>query len=117
VAGGGRIFLGLATRDKWDAAWYIIGVGALTIAWDIGARRAAGLRIVRPRGAARRGLAAGDVHRDPAGGLHRHLGGWFAPAPATTADYAQLHGVSIPVISPLYSLFAYHREAISFGLA
>src|SRR6516165_6067822 len=42
VAAG--IFLGLAVGTKWDAVWYIAGLGALTIAWDIGARRAAGLR-------------------------------------------------------------------------
>src|SRR6185437_12984388 len=42
VAAG--IFLCLAVATKWNAAWYIIGFGALTIAWDIGARRAAGLR-------------------------------------------------------------------------
>ncbi len=41
VAAG--IFLGLAVATKWNAAWYIIGFAALTIAWDIGARRTAGL--------------------------------------------------------------------------
>src|SRR5579862_5129935 len=44
----GGIFLGLAVGTKWIAAWYIVGFGALVIAWDIGARRAAGLpRFVR----------------------------------------------------------------------
>ena len=41
VAAG--VFLGLAVATKWDAAWYILGFGALITAWDIGARRAAGL--------------------------------------------------------------------------
>jgi hypothetical protein len=41
----------------------------------LGHRRPPGGRaaLVRPRGAARRGLAAGDVRRDPAGAVHRQL--------------------------------------------
>ena len=67
------VFLGLAVATKWDAVWYIIGFGALTIAWDIGARRAAGLRSF-VRGALRdAALAPGDVRRAPAGAVHRHL--------------------------------------------
>src|SRR6266568_3103966 len=42
VAAG--IFLGLAVATKWDAAWYIVGLGVLTVMWDAGARRSAGLR-------------------------------------------------------------------------
>jgi len=96
-------------------AWYIIGLGALTIAWDIGARRAPAA-VVRPR--ALRDAVWLPVtfivirwrSTSPPGAAGCHRTGY-------DRDYAQLHGVSIPVISPLYSLFAYHREAISFGLA
>src|SRR5580700_5746731 len=42
VAAG--IFLGLAVATKWNAVFYIIGFAALGTAWDIGARRAAGLK-------------------------------------------------------------------------
>ena len=42
--------------------------------------------------------------------------GWFATSTGYDRDYAQQHGVNIPVISPLYSLFEYHLEAIQFGL-
>src|SRR5215470_6332825 len=38
------VFLGLAVATKWNAAWYIVGFAALITAWDIGARRAAGLK-------------------------------------------------------------------------
>src|ERR1700748_2608146 len=41
VAAG--VCLGLAVATKWNAAWYIVGFAALIIAWEIGARRAAGL--------------------------------------------------------------------------
>jgi dolichyl-phosphate-mannose-protein mannosyltransferase len=34
--------LGAATASKWNGAWYILAFAALAIAWDLGARRAAG---------------------------------------------------------------------------
>jgi len=114
VAAG--IFLGLAVGTKWDAVWYIVGLGALTIAWDIGARRAAGLRSFA-RGALR------DAAWLPVTFLAIPLAvyiaswsGWFATSTGYDRDYAQLHGVNTPVISALYSLFGYHVQAISFGI-
>jgi dolichyl-phosphate-mannose-protein mannosyltransferase len=110
------VFLGLAVATKWDAAWYIIGFGALTIAWDIGARRAAGLRSF-VRGALR------DAAWLPVTFVVLPLAlyiatwsGWLATGTGYDRDYAQLHGVHIPVISPLYSLFEYHVQMIGFGL-
>ena len=38
------VLIGLACATKQDAVWYILAFAALSIAWDIGARRAAGLR-------------------------------------------------------------------------
>ena len=71
VAAG--ILLGLAVGTKWIAAWYIVGFAGLGLAWDIGARRAAGLRFFI-RGTFRDAvLAAGHVPGDPAGRLRRHL--------------------------------------------
>jgi dolichyl-phosphate-mannose-protein mannosyltransferase len=110
------IFLGLAVATKWNAAWYIIGFGALTIAWDIGARRTAGLRSF-VRGALR------DAAWLPVTFLLIPLAvyistwsGWFATSTGWDRDYAATHGVHIPVISALYSLFEYHVQAIGFGL-
>ncbi len=40
------VLLGLAVGTKWVAVFYILGFGALDIAWDIGARRSAGLRSI-----------------------------------------------------------------------
>jgi dolichyl-phosphate-mannose--protein O-mannosyl transferase len=114
VAAG--IFLGLAVATKWNAAWYIIGLAALGTAWDIGARRAAGLRSF-VRGTLR------DVAWLPLTFLVIPLAvyiaswsGWFATGTGYFRDYAQQHGVHTPLISPLYSLFEYHKQAIGFGL-
>jgi dolichyl-phosphate-mannose--protein O-mannosyl transferase len=36
------VCLGCATASKWNGVWYILAFGGLAIAWDLGARRAAG---------------------------------------------------------------------------
>jgi dolichyl-phosphate-mannose-protein mannosyltransferase len=114
VAAG--IFLGLAVATKWDAAWYIVGFAALGTAWDIGARRAAGLASF-VRGAFRETLWLPVTFVViPLAVYLVSWSGWFATGTGYDRDYAQQHGVNIPVISPLYSLFEYHLQAISFGV-
>src|SRR5690242_2468799 len=53
---GAGVCLGLACASKWNGIWYIPAFFALTLAWDIGARRAAGLTASRPAGAALRAV-------------------------------------------------------------
>ena len=91
VAAG--IFLGLAVATKWDAAWYIIGFGALITAWDIGARRAAGLRsFVRGalRDAAWLPLTFVVI---PLAVYIASWSGWFATSTGCDRDYAATQGV------------------------
>jgi dolichyl-phosphate-mannose-protein mannosyltransferase len=114
VAAG--VFLGLAVATKWNAGSYIIALAALGIAWDIGARRSAGVRSP-VRGALR------DAAWLPLTFLVIPLAiyiaswsNWFATSTGYDRNYAQLHGVNIPVISALYSLYEYHLQAISFGM-
>jgi dolichyl-phosphate-mannose-protein mannosyltransferase len=110
------IFLGLAVGTKWIAVWYILAFGALTIAWDIGARRAVGLPSF-VRGAFRdaRWLPLTFIVVPFAVYLASWTN-WFATSTGYDRNYAQLHGVNIPVISALYSLYEYHLQAISFGI-
>ncbi len=110
------ILLGLAVGTKWIAVWYIIAFGALVVAWDIGARRAAGLPSF-VRGAFR------DAIWLPLTFIVVPLvvyvatwSNWLLTRTGYDRNYAQLHGVNIPVISALYSLFEYHVQAISFGV-
>ena len=114
VAAG--IFLGLAVGSKQVAAWYIVGFGALVIAWDIGARRAAGLPSYL-RGALRDAawmLVTFVVI--PVAVYIATWGNWLLTSTGYDRNYAQQHGVKIPVISALYSLYEYHVQAFSFGL-
>jgi dolichyl-phosphate-mannose-protein mannosyltransferase len=114
VAAG--IFLGLATATKWDAAWYIIGFAALITAWDIGARRTAGLRsFVRGGLREARWLPLTFVVL-PLAVYISTWSGWFATKTGYFRDYGATHGVHTPVISALYSLFQYHWQAVSFGV-
>jgi dolichyl-phosphate-mannose--protein O-mannosyl transferase len=114
VAAG--IFLGLAVATKWNAAWYIIGFGALTIAWDIGARRAVGLRSF-VRGALRDAVWLPLTFVVIPLALYiASWSGWFATSTGWDRDYAATQGVHNPVISALYSLYEYHLQAVGFGL-
>jgi dolichyl-phosphate-mannose-protein mannosyltransferase len=114
VAAG--IFLGLAVGTKWNGVWYIVGFAALGTAWDIGARRSAGLKYF-VRGALRetRWLPVTFL-AIPLAVYIASWSNWFATSTGYDRDYAQLHGVHTPVISALYSLYEYHLQAISFGM-
>ena len=105
VAAG--IFLGLAVATKWNAVWYIIGFAALGTAWDIGARRAAGLKSF-VRGALRetRWLLVTFL-AIPLAVYIASWSGWLATSTGYDRDYAQQHGVHTPVLSALYSLWEY----------
>ena len=104
------VLIGLACATKQYGAWYILAFIVLCIAWDLGARRAVGLR----------GYVRGTLVRD-AKWLPLTLGliplvtytltwlGWLITSTGYDRDWAQQHGVSNPVLAPLYSLFQYHK--------
>jgi dolichyl-phosphate-mannose-protein mannosyltransferase len=110
------IFLGLAVGTKWIAVWYILGFGALGIAWDIGARRAAGLRSPY-RGAFREAAWLPLTYLVvPFAVYLASWSNWLATSTGYDRDYAQQHGFNVPVLSALYSLYEYHLQAIVFGI-
>jgi dolichyl-phosphate-mannose--protein O-mannosyl transferase len=113
---GAGVCLGLACGSKWNGLWFVPAFAGLAFAWDVGARRAAGLsKITGP-------------------GLPRYLGelivsftvlpllaylatwtGWFVTSSGYDRNWAQLHGINIPVISPLISLFEYNKAMLAFN--
>jgi dolichyl-phosphate-mannose--protein O-mannosyl transferase len=115
VAAG--LMLGLACASKQYGAWYVIAFALLAICWDIGARKAAGLRNYK------RGALVHDFKWLPL-----TLGvipivtyvltwtGWLVTNTGYYRNYAQTHGVHIPVIGPLYSLLRYHIYMVQFGV-
>jgi len=115
VAAG--LLIGLACACKQDAVWYIFAFAGLAIAWDVGARRTAGLRRKWRGGLVRDGkwlpLTLGLI---PLLTYIATWSGWLITRTGYYRDYAQNHGVKIPVISALYSLFQYHHEMVNFGV-
>ena len=111
------ILIGLACGTKQYGVWYILAFAALCVAWDIGARRAAGLRACVRGGLVRDGkwlpLTLGLI---PLVTYVLTWFNWLITGTGYDRNYAQRHGVNIPVISPLYSLYEYHREMVQFGV-
>jgi dolichyl-phosphate-mannose--protein O-mannosyl transferase len=114
VAAG--ICLGLAVGTKWNAAWYILGFAALITAWDIGARRAAGVSSFVRGGLRETRWLPVTFIGIPLAVYIASWSGWFATSTGYFRDYAQTHGVHTPVISALYSLYEYHLQALTFGM-
>ena len=115
VAAG--LLIGLACACKQDAVWYIFAFAGLSIAWDIGARRAAGLRAYVRGGLVRDGkwlpVTLGVI---PLATYIATWSGWLVTTTGYDRNYAAQHGVRIPVISALYSLLEYHKEMLQFGV-
>jgi dolichyl-phosphate-mannose--protein O-mannosyl transferase len=114
---GAGVCLGLAVASKWNGLFYLVLALPLAIGWDLGARRAAGLRY-RHRALARDGAAAlAGLWLTAAVAYVATWSGWFASSTGWDRNYAAAHGVRTPVVSALYSLWAYHRQMFSYGLA
>ncbi|TVZ01030.1 phospholipid carrier-dependent glycosyltransferase [Trebonia kvetii] len=111
------VMLGLACASKQYAAWYVFAFAGLCIAWDLGARRTAGLYGYR-RGAWMRDgkwlpLTLGVI---PLVTYALTWMNWIVSGTGYDRDYARQHGVGIPLISQLYSLYEYHKEILKFGV-
>jgi dolichyl-phosphate-mannose-protein mannosyltransferase len=113
VAAG--LLLGLAGATKQDAVWYLPAFAGLCVAWDMGARRTAGVRQYLRGALVRDGkwllVTLGVL---PLVTYVATWSGWFVTSTGYDRNYAQLNGVNIPVIGPLYSLFEYHKSILSF---
>lgn len=111
------VLIGLACATKQYGAWYILAFAGLCIAWDLGARRAAGLREYRRGALVRDGkwlpLTLGVI---PLVTYTLTWLGWLITNTGYDRNWAQQNGVSTPVIAPLYSLFQYHKEMLQFGV-
>jgi dolichyl-phosphate-mannose-protein mannosyltransferase len=115
LAGG--ICLGLALASKWDAIWSVVAFAGLTMAWDMGALRAVGLRNHV------RGALADDGRWLPVSFVLTPLlvylaswSGWFATSDGWDRNWAAQNGDHTPVISALASFVEYQKQILSFHL-
>src|SRR5262249_13836652 len=107
----------LACASKWNGIWYVPAFIALALAWDRGARRAAGLTGSRGTGIAFRGAAGAltSLVVVPALAYLATWSGWFATSSGYDRHWAAQHGWHTPVISDLVSLFEYHKAMLAFN--
>jgi dolichyl-phosphate-mannose-protein mannosyltransferase len=109
------VCLGLATASKWNGVWYIPAFALLALAWDVGARRAAGVPRWLWGGLVRDGrwvlatLAALPVVTYVAAWSN-----WLFTSTGYDRNWAALHGDHTPVISALVSLYEYNRAMLHF---
>jgi dolichyl-phosphate-mannose-protein mannosyltransferase len=109
------VCIGLATASKWNGVWYMPAFGGLALAWDLGARRAAGLSRWVYGGLVRDGrsvLACFGLL--PIVSYVAAWSGWLFTKSGYDRNWAQLHGIHTPVISALVSLYQYNRAMLHF---
>jgi dolichyl-phosphate-mannose-protein mannosyltransferase len=109
--------LGAACASKWNGIWYLLAFAVLAIAWDLGARRAAGFG---------RWLEGGL--RSEARWMPVWFGlaplvvyvaswtGWFFNTSGYDRNWAPLHGNHTPIWSTIDSWWQYNHWMLQFGL-
>ncbi|WP_199432619.1 dolichyl-phosphate-mannose--protein mannosyltransferase [Qaidamihabitans albus] len=116
---GAGVMLGLATAVKWSGAYYVVAFALLCIAFDVAARRAAG--VARPwLGMLRRDLApaAWGIGMIAVLVYLSSWWAWFASETATDRHYVEIEGVPAGplgfVPDALRSLFLYTTNVLGF---
>ncbi|HEY6747474.1 MAG TPA: phospholipid carrier-dependent glycosyltransferase [Mycobacteriales bacterium] len=114
LAGG--VLLGLSCGVKWSGVYFLAGFAVLSVLWDVGARRAAG--VPRPwTGTALRDLpgAVGSYTLAPVAAYLVTWSGWFLSENSYDRHWADTnpgYGSFLP--GPLRSLLRYHSEMWQF---
>jgi len=109
--------LGAAIASKWNGLWFLIAFAGLAIAWDFGARRAAGYS----------NWLTGGLRSDtkwlpvwflvaPAIIYTASWSGWFATSDGDYRNWAAQHGNHTPIWSTLDSWYQYNHWMLQFGL-
>jgi dolichyl-phosphate-mannose-protein mannosyltransferase len=111
------VCLGAAVASKWNGIWFLPAFLALTVAWDLGARRAAGY-LAPWRGALVRDGKWLPVTFAvlPAAAYLASWSGWLASPYGYDRDWAAQHGNTTPIWSALDSLYQYNKYMLQFGL-
>jgi dolichyl-phosphate-mannose-protein mannosyltransferase len=111
------VCLGCACASKLNGFWCIPAFAALAIAWDLGARRAAGS--ARPV----RSMLRSDAIWVPVSFVVLPLAaylaswsGWFATSGGYDRNWAATNGNHVPIWSALDSLYQYNKSMLQFGL-
>jgi dolichyl-phosphate-mannose-protein mannosyltransferase len=109
--------LGAACASKWTGIYFLIAFAGLAVAWDMGARRAAGYP----------DWLAGGLRSDvkwlpawfaaiPAAVYTASWSGWFATSDGYDRNWAASAGNHTPVWSTIDSWYQYNHWMLQFGL-
>src|SRR5580693_9718405 len=115
VAAG--LCIGAAIASKWNGLYYLVGFACLAIAWDFGARRAAGYAHWLVGGLRSEGkwlpvwfgVAPFAVYL-------ASWSGWFATSNGYDRNWAAAHGNHTPIWSTIDSWYQYNHWMLQFGL-
>ena len=115
VAAG--LCLGAACASKWNGIWFLLAFAGLAVAWDLGARRAAGYPNWVPGGFRSdvKWLPAWFIAA-PALAYIASWTGWFATSDGEYRNWAALHGNHTPIWSTIDSWYQYNHWMLTFGL-
>ncbi|MGI8949564.1 MAG: dolichyl-phosphate-mannose--protein mannosyltransferase [Ornithinimicrobium sp.] len=112
------VSLGLASGTKWSGLFFLAAFGLMTVLWDLGARRASGVRRWISGTLARDAIPA-FLSMVPVA-LLTYLAswtGWFVSDNGYKRDWADDHpvtGIASLVPDALRSLWSYHQEVLAF---
>jgi dolichyl-phosphate-mannose--protein O-mannosyl transferase len=114
---GAGLCLGAACATKWNGIWYVAAFAGLALAWDLGARRAAGFRDWLTAGLRSEtrwlpvwfGLAPLVVYV-------ASWTGWFATSSGYDRNWGPQHGNHTPIWSTIDSWYQYNHWMLQFGL-
>ena len=109
--------LGLATGTKWSGLFFLIVFGLMSVFWDMGARRAAGVRRWWWGALLRDGLYAGVVMVALTVSVYvASWAGWFASKDAYDRQWAAINPATTFSWVPdaVRSFWQYHREIYGF---
>jgi dolichyl-phosphate-mannose--protein O-mannosyl transferase len=114
------ICLGLATGTKWSGLFFLVAFGLMTVFWDMGARRAAGVRHWWWGALVLDGLYAAVLTVGLTVSVYlASWAGWFAAKDSYDRQWAATdHATTFAwVPDSLRSLWHYHQEMYSFHLS
>lgn len=113
---GAGVCIGLALASKWDAIWYVLGLAALVIAWDCGARRAAGLPGGLPAVLKQNRWLPAWFGLLPLGVYLVTWSGWFFTNSGYDRQWAAANGIHTPVVAAIASFLEYQKQILQFHL-
>jgi dolichyl-phosphate-mannose--protein O-mannosyl transferase len=111
------ICLGLATGTKWSGIFFLVAFGLMSVFWDMGARRAAGVRRWWWGALIKDGLYAAAVMVSLTVSVYiATWAGWFASTTAYDRQWAATHPATTFdwVPDAVRSLWQYHQEIFTF---